>query len=69
MYYPDDINMISSISSNVTMDSIEKVKSLRAGSALVFGSAFKVPLITYFDIANPMPTSINVNIVSNWFKQ
>ena len=69
MYYPDDIKMISSISSNVTMDTIEKVKSLRAGSALVFGTAFKVPLITHFDIPNPMPTSVNVNIEGNWFNQ
>jgi len=67
MYYPDDINMISSISSNVTIDAIEKVKSLRPGSALLFGSAFKIPLITQFDIPNPMPTSLNVNMNDKWF--
>lgn len=67
MYYPDDIKIVSSISSNVTMDAIEKVKSLKPGSALLFGNAFKIPLITTFDIPNPMPTSINVNIVERWY--
>ena len=69
MYYPEDINIISSIASNVTMDAIEKVKSLRPGSALLFGTAFKIPLITQFEIPNPMPTSTNVNIVNKWYNE
>lgn len=68
MYYPEDINIISSIVSNVTMDSIEKVKSLSTGSALLFGTAFKVPIITQFEQPNPMPTSTNVNIASKWYQ-
>ena len=67
MYYPEDIKIISSIASNVTMDAIEKVKSLRPGSALLFGTAFKIPLITQFEIPNPMPKSTNVDIVSKWY--
>ena len=67
MYYPEDIKIISSIASNVTMDAIEKVKSLRPGSALLFGTAFQVPLITQFEIPNPMPTSTSVDIVKMWY--
>ena len=67
MYYPEDIKIISSIASNVTVDAIEKVKSLRPGSALLFGTAFKVPLITQFEIPNPMPTSTSVDIVKTWY--
>ena len=67
MYYPEDIKIISSIASNVTMDAIEKVKSLRPGSALLFGTAFKIPLITQFEIPNPMPKSTNVDIVNKWY--
>ena len=62
-----DINIITSIASNVTLDAIEKVKSLRPGSALLFGTAFKIPLITQFEIPNPMPTSTNVDIVDRWY--
>ena len=69
MYYPDDIKMITSISSNVTPEAVERVKSLRPGSALLFGSAFKVPLITQFEIPNPMPTSTSVNITSKWYDE
>jgi len=67
MFYPDDIAMITSISSNVSPQDVEKVKSLRPGSALLFGSAFKIPLVTQFEIPNPMPTSTNVNIVDCWY--
>lgn len=68
MYYPDDIDMVSKITTNITIDMIEKVKSLRPGSALLFGNAFKIPLITQFDIPNPMPTSLNVDIHNTWYE-
>ncbi len=67
MYYPKDIEIIASIASNITVDEIEKVKSLRPGMALMFGNAFKIPLITQFDIPNPMPTSTNVNLTNKWY--
>ncbi len=69
MYYPEDIKIITSISSNVTVDDIEKVKSLRPGAALLFGTAFKIPLITTFDLPNPMPTSMNIDLYKNWYEQ
>ena len=59
--------MISNISSNVTFEAIERVKSLRPGSALLFGTAFKVPMITRFEIPNPMPTSTSVDITGRWY--
>ena len=67
LYYPEDIQMISNISSNVTFEAIERVKSLRPGSALLFGTAFKVPMITRFEIPNPMPTSTSVDITGRWY--
>lgn len=70
MYYPEDIKIISSISvNNTAMDIIEKVKSLSSGSAVLFGNAFKVPLVTQFEIPSPMPTSINVNVVNKWYEK
>ena len=67
MFYPDDIKMVTSISSNISMSDVDKVKALRPGSALVFGNAFKIPLITQFEIPNPMPKSTNVDIVNRWY--
>lgn len=67
MYHPEDIKIVASIASNVTMDAIEKVKSLRPGMAMLFGSAFKIPLIAQFEIPDPMPTSTNIDLTRNWY--
>ena len=67
MYFPDDLNIIKSISSNVTNETLERIKTLRPGMAMVFGSAFKIPLICKFDLPNPMPQSTSVNIEDKWF--
>ena len=69
MFYPEDIKMVTSISSNISLHDVDKVKSLRPGSALLFGNAFKVPLITEFEIPNPMPKSTNVDIISKWYEE
>lgn len=67
MFYPDDIKMVTSISSNISLDDVNRIKSLRPGSALVFGTAFKIPLITQFALPNPMPKSTNIDIVNKWY--
>lgn len=67
MYNPEDIRIVSSIASNVTIDATEKLKSLNPGMALVFGTSFKIPLITQFDMPNPIPTSTNVDLSEKWY--
>lgn len=67
MYYPDDLIIIKSMSANVTDESIERIKTLRPGMSMVFGTAFKIPLICTFDLPNPMPQSTSVNIASKWY--
>ena len=67
MFHPRDLEIISSISSNVSKETIEKIKTLRPGMAMVFGTAFKVPLITYLDMPSPSPSSTNADIISSWF--
>ena len=49
------------------LDAVEKLKSLSPGMALVFGTAFKIPLITQFDMPNPMPTSTSVDLQNGWY--
>ena len=67
MYYPDDLNIIKSMSATVTETNINRIKTLRPGMAMVFGTAFKTPLICTFDLPNPMPQSTSVNIEDKWF--
>jgi hypothetical protein len=67
MYYPDDLNIIKSMSAAVTESNLNRIKTLRPGMAMVFGTAFKIPLICTFDLPNPMPQSTSVNIEDKWF--
>lgn len=68
MYHPDDLRIVSSISTNVTDETIEKLKTLRPGMAIVFGTAFKIPLLVRMELPNPMPTSTSVNIAHTWYQ-
>lgn len=67
MYHPEDIQIISSISSNINKETITQIKSLHPGTGLVFGTAFKLPLIASFDLPDPMPESTNVDIAQRWY--
>ena len=68
MFYPDDLNMVKAITSNIDDSIFEKIKSFLPGNALVFGTAFKMPLLVKLDIPNPMPESTSVNINDTWYQ-
>ena len=68
MFYPDDLNIIKSITSNLGDSIFEKIKSFLPGNALVFGTSFKLPLMVKLDLPNPMPESTSVNISDKWYK-
>ncbi|MBQ3020675.1 MAG: DUF87 domain-containing protein [Bacilli bacterium] len=68
MFYPDDLNMIKSITTNIEESTFEKIKSFLPGNALVFGVSFKIPLLVSLDLPNPMPESTSVNISDVWYK-
>src|SRR5574344_634001 len=67
MFHPDDLNIISNISSNVSLETVEKLKNLTPGTAMVFGISFKLPLIVKLELPKPMPQSTSVNIDEKWF--
>lgn len=67
IFHPDDLQIVKSISGNVSAQEIEKLKTMRPGNALVFGSAFCVPLLTKLELPNPMTASSNVNLESCWY--
>ena len=68
MFYPDDLNMVKSITTNINDSVFEKIKTFLPGSALVFGTSFKLPTLLKFDIPNPMPESTSVNVSNIWYK-
>ena len=68
MFYPDDLNKVKSITSNLDDSIFEKIKTFLPGNALVFGTSFKLPSIVKFDIPNPMPESTSVSVSEKWYK-
>ena len=50
MFHPNDLNIISNISSNVSMETINKLKNLTPGTAMIFGVSFKLPLIAKLEL-------------------
>lgn len=67
LFYPDDLQIVKGISSNVTDDTLEKIKTLHPGMGLVFGTAFKIPLLVQFTLPNPLPVSTSLQIESVWY--
>jgi len=67
MFYPEDLDIIKSITTNLNESIFEKVKAFLPGNALVFGTSFRMPLVVKIDIPNPMPESNSVNISDKWY--
>ena len=45
----------------------DKIKNLSTGCPMVFGTAFKLPLLVKFDLPNPMPKSSSLDIKNVWY--
>ena len=67
MYFLDDINVVTSLSTSVTEELRKKLKLLHPGMALCFGNSFRMPLVVQFELPDPMPVSTNVDIVRSWY--
>ncbi len=67
MFYSDDINVVTSLSTSVTEELKKKLKLLHPGMALCFGNSFKMPLVVQFELPSPMPVSTNVDITKMWY--
>ncbi len=68
LFYPDDLEIVKGISSNVTSETIEKIKTLRPGMGLVFGTAFSLPLLVNFPLPSPLPVSTSLKIDDVWYE-
>lgn len=67
MYHPKDLNFIKSMVQNIDENTINKIKSLHPGTCMIFGNAFKLPIIVNMDMPNPEPLSNNCDIVKTWY--
>ena len=67
LHHPDDVDIVSRISAAVNKNMLERVKTLRSGMPLCFGTAFNIPVIVDMALPNPMPTSTSVDVVNIWY--
>ena len=67
IFHPKDFEIVKNISTNVTEDSLEKLKTLNPGTACVFGTGFKIPLLVKLELPLPMPESTSININNLWY--
>ena len=54
---------------NISMETVELIKTLQPGHCMAFGSAFKVPVQLVMDMPSPAPLSDNSDIVASWYRQ
>jgi len=65
--HPKDLQYIKEMVPNVTDEVLAILKTLQPGSAIAFGSAFKVPVSVKMDKPNPEPYSQNSDIAKIWY--
>ncbi|MBP3799969.1 MAG: ATP-binding protein [Bacilli bacterium] len=66
MSHPLDLDYIRKMVPNVSDEIVDKLKNLKPGNCVAFGSAFKVPIFAHVERPNPEPLSQNVDIVKAW---
>lgn len=67
LFHPNDLKIVKSMSTNVTEESLNQIKSLNPGTSFAFGSGFKIPILINFSLPNPIPKSSSVDIKSIWY--
>lgn len=65
--HPRDLQYIKEMVPNVTDEVLAILKTLQPGSAIAFGSAFKVPVSIKMDKPDPEPYSNNSDVAKIWY--
>lgn len=68
LFHPDDLRIVKNIIHSIAETDVDKLKTLRSGVALCFGTAFKIPVFAKIDMPDPQPNSRNAQIENEWFK-
>ncbi len=64
--HPRDVEYITKMLPNISMEIVEKQKSLQPGTCMAFGLAFKVPMIVRMQMPEPAPSSSSCDVVNSW---
>lgn len=69
VYHPKDLEIVRSMSSNVSDSTLEQIKSLNPGVGMAFGSGFNIPTLVKFDLPDPLPRSTSIKVNELWYKE
>ena len=67
MFNKQDIDFIINTIPSISENKINKIKMLSPGSGMLFGTAFKMPVLTRVDMPNPTPYSDSCSIDNTWY--
>ncbi len=67
IFHPKDLEIVKGISTNLTEEGVEKLKTLNPGTAICFGTGFKIPLIVKMELPVPLPESTSLKINGLWY--
>lgn len=68
IFHPKDLEIIRSISANVTEETVEKLKTVNPGSAFIFGVGIKLPILVKLELPDPTPESTSLDITNLWYE-
>ncbi len=69
VFHPKDLEIVKSISTNVTEETIEKLKTINPGTMMIFGVGLRLPILVKLKLPSPLPESTSLNISKLWFKE
>ena len=67
IFHPADMSFISSAISTASENILQRVKNLNPGCCVLFGTAFKFPILTSVDMPDPKPLSQSCDINKVWY--
>ena len=67
IFHPRDLEFIDSVLPNINSGITSKLKTLHPGTCIIYGNAFKMPVIVKVDKPDPTPLSDNCDIEKVWY--
>ena len=67
MFHPLDLKFIKDVIPNTNDNMTNQMKSLRSGTCMIFGTAFKMPVLVAMGLPNPGPLSASCDINKTWY--
>lgn len=68
MFNKIDLDFVYSTVPGISDNTMDKIKTLTPGNCMLFGTAFKMPILTTVDKPNPTPYSDSCDISKTWYQ-